>query len=69
MDRDKINIDKRLIEDAYRKLKGSVYLDKTVPFLRMQIADFENENVDIKIDEIYEALQSETQWNKFKASI
>ena len=60
-----MEINKRLIEDAYRKLKGSVYLDKTVPFLRMQIANFESENVDKKIDEIYEALHNGNQWNKF----
>ena len=57
MDRNKINIDKRLIEDAYRKLKVCVYLDKTVPFLRMQIADFENENVDIYINKFQDSLK------------
>ena len=30
-------MDKKLIEDAYRKLKGSVYLDKTLPFLKFPL--------------------------------
>lgn len=46
-------IDKQFIEDAYRKLKGSVYLDKTVPFIRMRIVDFERGDVEEKTEYIY----------------
>lgn len=62
-------MDKKIIEDAYRKLKGSVYLDKTVPFLRMRIADYEREDVEEKIEYIYEALYDEVKWERFKANI
>ena len=34
-----MRIDKQFIEDAYRKLKGSVYLDKTVPFIRIGLSE------------------------------
>lgn len=62
-------MDKKFIEDAYRKLKGSVYLDKTVPFLRMRIVDYEREEVEKKLEYIYEALHDEVKWGRFKATI
>lgn len=62
-------MDKKFIEDAYRKLKGSVYLDKTVPFLRMRIVDYERGEIDKKIEYIYEALHDEVKWEMFKANI
>lgn len=62
-------MDKKFIEDAYRKLKGSVYLDKTVPFLRMRIVDYEREEVEKKLEYIYEALHDEVKWEVFKANI
>lgn len=55
-------MDKKLVEDAYRKLKGSVYLDKTVPFLRMRIAEYEEYNIDEKLTDLYEAIQEENKW-------
>lgn len=62
-------MDKKFIEDAYRKLKGSVYLDKTVPFLRMRIVEYEREDIDNKIECIYEAVHDETKWKIFEKSI
>jgi len=62
-------MDKKFIEDAYRKLKGSVYLDKTVPFLRMRIVDYERGEVDKKIEYIYEVLHDEVKWEIFKTNI
>lgn len=62
-------MDKKFIEDAYRKLKGSVYLDKTVPFLRMRIVNYERGEVEKKIEFIYEALHDEEKWKRFKANI
>ena len=64
-----MRIDKQFIEDAYRKLKGSVYLDKTVPFIRMRIVDFERGDVEEKIEYIYEALHDEIKWERFQANI
>jgi hypothetical protein len=62
-------MDKKFIEDAYRKLKGSVYLDKTVPFLRMRIVDYERGELEKKIDYIYEALHDEVKWERFRENI
>jgi len=62
-------MDKKFIEDAYRKLKGSVYLDKTVPFLRMRIAEYERGEIDKKIQYIYDALHDKAKWEELKAEI
>lgn len=62
-------MDKKFVEDAYRKLKGSVYLDKTVPFLRMRIVDFERGEVEKKIENIYEALHDDVKWERLKTNI
>ena len=64
-----MRIDKQFIEDAYRKLKGSVYLDKTVPFIRMRIVDFERGDVEEKIEYIYEALHDEIKQERFQENI
>ena len=60
------NMDKQFIEEAYRKLKDSVYLDKTVPFLRMRIMEFERGDIDKKIENIYAALNDEIKWKALK---
>lgn len=62
-------MDKKFIEDAYRKLKGSVYMDKTLPFLRKRIVDYERGEVEKKIEYIYENIHDENRWKEFKASI
>lgn len=62
-------MDKKFIEDAYRKLKGSVYLDKTVPYMRMRISDFERDNVEQKIENIYNALYNQEKWLEFEQNI
>lgn len=55
-------MDKLFFEEAYRKLKGSVYLDKTVPFLRTRIVEFENENFESKIEELFQAINCDVNW-------
>ncbi len=65
-------MDKKLVEDAYRKLKGSVYLDKTVPFLRMRIAEYEEYeeyDIDEKLTALYEAIQDENRWKNYENKI
>ena len=49
---------KELIRKAYKKLKCSVYFDKTQLILRQQIVDFESSDIEKKLDKIYEALES-----------
>ena len=62
-------MDKKFIEDAYRKLKGSVYFDKTLPFLRTRIVDYERGNIDRKLGNIYEAIHDEFKWTKLERKI
>lgn len=62
-------MDKKLIEDAYRKLKGSVYLDKTLPFLRMRIAEYEENEIDKKLSALYLAIQDENRWKNLQSQI
>ena len=44
-----LQMERSLLDEAYRKLKGSVYLDKTLPYIRSEIAIFENENFEHKM--------------------
>ena len=62
-------MDKKLIEDAYRKLKGSVYWDKTLPFLRMRIAEYEENEIDKKLSALYLAIQDENRWKNLQSQI
>ncbi len=62
-------MDKLFFEEAYRKLKGSVYLDKTVPFLRTRIVEFENENFESNMEELYQAINSDVNWELIEKKI
>lgn len=57
------------IKEAYRKLKGCVYYDKTLACIRAKIADYEKEDIDDKLDEFYTNLMSVRKWEKVEASI
>lgn len=58
-----------LVKKAYKKLKCSVYFDKTQLLLRQQIIEFENENIAQKLGVIYSAFQSDTEWEKLENKI
>lgn len=58
-----------LINKAYRKLKGSIYLDKTLPFLRMRISEYEKDDIKKKLGKIYEAINDEEKWVLFEKNI
>lgn len=62
-------MDKLFFEEAYRKLKGSVYLDKTVPFLRARIVEFENENFESNMEELFKAINSDVNWELIEKKI
>lgn len=58
------------IENAYRKLKGSVYWDKTLPFVRTRIAKFEYENkVSSKFQNIVKAFDDDELWKQLQEQI
>lgn len=60
---------KELIRKAYKKLKCSVYFDKTQLILRQQIVDFESSDIEKKLDKIYEALESAEKWEELQSNI
>lgn len=62
-------MDKTFFEEAYRKLKGSVYLDKTVPFLRTRIVEFENENFESNMEQLYQTINSDVNWGLLEKKI
>ncbi|MCM1183673.1 MAG: reverse transcriptase domain-containing protein [Roseburia sp.] len=58
------------VENAYRKLKGSVYWDKTLPFIRTRIADFEGcSNVHSELQKIADAFDNDDLWNQLQDKI
>ena len=59
------------IRIAYKKLKSSVYFDKTQLILRDQIVLYENEGIDNKLAEIatYLLSQNQNDWKAFKEKL
>lgn len=59
-----------LIKKAYKKLKCSVYFDKTQLLLRQQIVQFEDDNIDEKLNRIFVALgNGGTEWEQMEKEI
>lgn len=62
-------MERNLLDEAYRKLKGSVYMDKTLPYIRYEIARFENEDFENKMRELLEAINNKEKWASLETSI
>ena len=60
---------RELLDEAYRKLKGSVYMDKTYPYIRYDIAKFEGEQFERKMELILEAINNDNTWHSFELRI
>ena len=59
-----------LIKKAYKKLKCSVYFDKTQLLLRQQIVQFEDKNIDEKLNKIFVTLESGgAEWEQMEKEI
>ncbi len=58
-----------LIRKAYKKLKCSVYFDKTQLLLRQQIVEFEDGDIDVKLAKIYHALRNGRKWDRLQEEI
>lgn len=58
-----------MIEKAYKKLKSSVYFDKTQLILRNDIVEFENNNFDQSLQEIYNALNDDNCFQELQKDI
>lgn len=57
------------INEAYRKLKGSVYYDKTLGCIREKIAEYEAEELNKKLDAFYDSLMDEKAWGTVEKAI
>lgn len=59
-----------LVKKAYKKLKCNVYFDKTQLLLRQQIVEFEDGEIDVKLDRIYDALvNGGEEWDTLQEKI
>jgi hypothetical protein len=58
------------VKRAYRKLKGSVYLDKTMAILRNNIVEFEDSNIERSLETISnKLLLSDNEWEYYVQEI
>ena len=60
---------RELLDEAYRKLKGSVYLDKTLPYLRAEIAKFENDNFEERMSGLLESFSDDAKWQALRRRV
>ncbi len=65
----KMKIDATIVEKAYKKLKSSVYFDKTQLILRNAIVEFENNDIEQSLHKIYNALSDEDVFFKLQNEI
>lgn len=64
-----MEIEFSMVEKAYKKLKSSVYFDKTQLILRNAIVEFENNNFDQSLHKIYNALGDNDDFLKLQNDI
>lgn len=58
-------MDRDLVKIAYKKLKSSVYFDKTQLILRNALVEYETPEIDSKLDDLYEKLINKEDREKF----
>jgi len=65
-----MEIDYKIVEQAYKKLKSSVYFDKTQLILRNSIVEYETEDdIDNRLEMIYESLLDENAFAELNDEI
>lgn len=65
-----MEIDEKIIEKAYKKLKSSVYFDKTQYILRNSIVDYETSgNIDELLSKLYYKLLNDEQFGELSEKI
>ena len=66
-----MNINEKTLEKAYKKLKSSVYFDKTQLILRNAVVEFESEqeNIDNYLLEMYDKITDSEKFSKLKDEI
>lgn len=64
-----MNYSYELIKKAYKKLKCNLYFDKTQLLLRQQLVEFEDGDIEVKLQKIYDALTNENEWEQLQKEI
>lgn len=66
-----MEINANLVEKAYKKLKSSVYFDKTQLILRNDIVNFEknHDNLDVYLRSIFDALVDDNKFDKLQNEV
>lgn len=65
-----MDVDYKIVEQAYKKLKSSVYFDKTQLILRNSIVEYETKGeIDNQLKIIYEALLDKEAFAEFNERI
>lgn len=62
-------MEKNILNESYRKLKGSVYLDKTIPYLRAEIAEYEANRFEERLEYLFHAINHGTNWDEVERKI
>lgn len=62
-------MERTLLDEAYRKLKGSVYMDKTSPYICYDIAKYESGDFENKMQAILDAVNDGEKWDDFERKI
>ncbi|SES65792.1 Predicted amidohydrolase [Pseudobutyrivibrio sp. C4] len=57
------------VYEAYRKLKGSVYYDNSLAFVRTKIAEYEGKNLEKKLEDIAEVIQDGQEFDELNKRI
>lgn len=60
---------KDLLQKAYKKLKCSVYYDKTQVLTRGKLVEFESEDVESILEELWQAFGDQEAWQKLEEEI
>lgn len=62
-------MERSLLDEAYRKLKGSVYYDKTLAYLRSDIVSFENNSFNSSMKDLLDAINNVDKWKELEIRI
>lgn len=57
------------MKEVYRKLKGSVYYDKSLPYVKTRLAEFEGKNIGEKLERFQAAFESGDEWEELEKRI
>ena len=57
------------VREAYKKLKGSVFYDKPLAYLRTRLVEYEKDDLEEKLNHVAELLENDQKWDEFEKEI